>query len=71
MDIVDRIVSCRSFAEGNCPHQTLMERLYLIYQIFETEHLLRAKALCGQCGKGSSHMSLAAGPPDSSRCSAA
>ena len=54
MDIVDRINSCRSFAEGHCSHQALMERLYLIYQIFETERLVRAKALCRQCGEWSS-----------------
>jgi hypothetical protein len=61
MDIVDRLNSCRSFAEGHCPHQAQMERLYLIYQIFETEQLLRAKAFCLQCGKWSSHMPPAAG----------
>ena len=69
MDIVERINSCRSFAEGQCPHQALMERLYLIYQIFETEQLLRAKAYCHYCGDWSSRMSRAAEPPDRSRCS--
>jgi len=69
MDIVDRINSCRSFAGGDCPHQALMERLYLIYQIFETEQLLRAKALCRQCGECSSHASLASGPADRLRYS--
>jgi hypothetical protein len=69
MDIVDRINSCRSFAEGHCSHQALMERLYLIYQVFETEQLLRAKAWCRDCGDWSSRMSLAAGPPDKLRCS--
>jgi len=52
MDIVDRINSCQSFAEGHCRHQQLMGRLYLIYQIFETEQLLRAKAYCRYCGNG-------------------
>jgi hypothetical protein len=61
MDIVDRINSCRSFAKGQCPHQALMERLYLIYQIFEAEQLLRAKAFCCQCGEWSSHTSSASG----------
>jgi hypothetical protein len=61
MDVVNRINSCRSFAEEHCPHQALMERLYLIYQIFETEQLLRAKAFCRQCGESSSHMSFASG----------
>jgi hypothetical protein len=69
MDIVDRINSCRSFAEGHCPHQQLMERVYLIYQIFEAERLLRAKALCHQCGEGSSRMLSASGPPDKVGCS--
>ena len=61
MDMIDRINSCRSFAEGHCPHQAQMERLYLIYQIFETEQLLRAKAFCLQCGKWSSHMLFGSG----------
>jgi hypothetical protein len=56
MDIVDRISSCQSFAEGQCPHQVLMERLYLIYQVFGTEQLLRTKALCHQCGECSSRI---------------
>ena len=63
MDIVDRINSCRPFAQRRCPHQTLMDRLYLIYQIFETDQLLRAKALCHQCGECSSRMSSVSGPP--------
>jgi hypothetical protein len=57
MHIVDRINSCRPFAERRCCHQSLMERLYLIYQIFQTEELLRAEALCHTCGQWSSHMS--------------
>jgi ribosomal protein S27AE len=68
MDIVDRIDSCRSFAEGHCPHQALMERLYLIYQIFETKQFLRAKAFCRQCGGYASQMSLVARPPDRLGC---
>jgi hypothetical protein len=70
MDIVDRINSCRSFAEGHCRHQELMERLYLIYQIFETEQLLRARALCYQCGERCSRMSSASEPPDRLACCA-
>jgi hypothetical protein len=60
MDIVDRITSCRSFAERQCSHQSLMERLYLIYQIFGPEDLLRAEALCWRCGLWSAHVSRAA-----------
>jgi hypothetical protein len=62
MDIVDRISSCRCFAERHCAHQSLMERLYLIYQIFETEQLLRANRLCRQCGQWFSTMSLTPAP---------
>jgi hypothetical protein len=69
LDIVDRINSCRSFAEGHCPHHHLMERLYLIYQIFEAERLLRAKALCHQCEEYSSRMLSASGPADKLGCS--
>ena len=61
MDVVDRINSCRSFAEGHCSHQAQMERLYLIYQIFETEQLLKAEAFCLQCGQWSSHLPFASG----------
>lgn len=56
MDIVERIDSCRSFAERHCPHQALMERLYLVYQLFETEQLLRSEACCRHCGDWSSHI---------------
>jgi hypothetical protein len=56
MDIVDRINSCQCFAAGQCPHQVLMERLYLIYQIFNTEQLLRAQACCHDCGDWSSRI---------------
>jgi len=69
MHIVDRINSCQSFGEGHCRHQALMERLYLIYQILETEQLMRAKALCNQCGECSSHVLLASALPDTWRCS--
>jgi hypothetical protein len=61
MNVVNRINSCRSFAENQCPHQALMERLYLIYQIFETEQLLRANAFCPQCGERCGHMSSPSG----------
>ena len=71
MHIVDRINSCRLFAGGYCPHQALMERLYLIYQIVETKQLLRAKALCRHCGECSSRVSLVSAPADRLGCSTA
>lgn len=71
MDIVDRINSCRCFGDGHCPHQGLTEWLYLTYQIFPTEQLLKAKALCRQCGECSSHVSLASPLPDKLGCSTA
>jgi hypothetical protein len=54
MEIVDRINSCHPFAHGYCPHQALMERLYLIYQIFKTERLLKSEARCCDSGNWSS-----------------
>jgi len=63
MDIVERINSCRSFAEAHCPHQVLMERLYLIYQIFKTEQLLRSEARCRHCGEWSSRIVLKSAEP--------
>jgi hypothetical protein len=71
MDIVDRINACRCFGDGHCPHQGLMERLYLTYQIFPTEQLLKARAHCRQCGESSSRVSLASPSPDKSGCSTA
>jgi len=56
MDLVDRINSCSLFAQQQCPHQPLMERLYLIYQLFETEQLLRSETRCRHCGHWSSHI---------------
>jgi hypothetical protein len=56
MDIVERISSCRLFAQRQCPYQPLMERLYLIYQVFEAEQLLRSEALCRDCRAWSGHI---------------
>ncbi len=56
MDIVERINSCRSFAQRQCPHQPLMERLYLIYELFETEQLLRSETRCRHCGDWSNRI---------------
>jgi hypothetical protein len=39
MDIVDRIGSCRAFAEGKCPCQSLMERFYLVPQLMDPREL--------------------------------
>ena len=69
MDTLGRINSCRRFAGGHCPHQGLMERVYLIYQLFESEPLARAKALCWRCGKWSNRMSLVSGPRVRLECS--
>jgi len=71
MHIVDRINSCRAFAGGYCPHQGLMERLYLIYQILDTGQRLEAEALCRHCGECSSRASLASALADRLGCSAA
>jgi hypothetical protein len=69
MDTLGRINSCRGFAGGHCPNQALMERVYLIYQLFESEPLARAKALCWQCRKWSNRMSLVSGPRVRLECS--
>lgn len=72
MDVVDRINCCGSFAEGHCPHQAQTERVYLIYQIFETEGLLRAKASCVQRENGPATSRLRdGGPPHKLRCGSA
>jgi hypothetical protein len=55
-DIQDRINSCELFREGKCPHQSIMERVYLIPQILDPEELRRLERLCcacEQCAKSS------------------
>ena len=56
MDIVDRIDSCQSFAEGSCPHQEFVERLYLIYQVVRNQDLQRTEVLCRRCKGWSSRV---------------
>jgi len=63
MDIVDRIDSCQSFAEGYCPHQALMERLYLIYQVLRNQELLRSEVRCRRCREWSNRIALKSAEP--------
>jgi len=45
----DRINSCPFLAEGKCPDQLLMERIYLVPQIFTPEQLEECENLCCHC----------------------
>jgi hypothetical protein len=63
MDIVDRIDSCQSFAEGYYPHQALMERLYLIYQVLRSQELLRSEVLCRRCREWPNRIALKSAEP--------
>lgn len=49
MDLVERINSCRLFAQGKCPHQARMERVYLIFQIIGDGDVFESKAMCYLC----------------------
>jgi hypothetical protein len=40
-----------------------MERLYLIYQVFGTEQLLRSESRCRHCGDWSSRIVLKSAEP--------
>ena len=49
MDLVERINSCRLFAQGKCPHQARMERVYLIFQLIGDDDVFESKAMCYLC----------------------
>ena len=49
MDLVERINSCRLFAQGKCPHQARMERVYLIFQLNGDGDVFESKAMCYLC----------------------
>ena len=49
MDLVERINSCRLFAQGKCPHQARMERVYLIFQLTGDGDVFESKAMCYLC----------------------
>jgi hypothetical protein len=44
-----RITSCHSFRECNCPHQKVMERVYLIPQLIDPEELNEYQRQCLTC----------------------
>jgi hypothetical protein len=48
-DVQDRINSCNLFREGKCPHQPIMERVYLFPQALDPEELRRLERLCCAC----------------------
>jgi len=53
MDLQERINSCPSFAAGECPHQPLMERAYLIPQLMKHEELEACERLLCTCDRQS------------------
>ena len=63
MDIVDRIDSCQSFAEGSCPHQEFVERLHLIYQVLRNQDLQRSEVLCRRCREWPNRIALKSAEP--------
>ena len=49
--ISDRLDSCSLFRDGRCQHQLMMEKLYLIPQIFSVSILQKYGNTCSQCGE--------------------
>jgi hypothetical protein len=49
MDLQEYIKSCPSFAPGNCSHQLLPERAYLIPQLMKPEELEMCERLILEC----------------------
>ena len=49
MLVDNRINSCQPFAETRCPHQTIMERVYLFPQIIDTKDLSKHHSICLSC----------------------
>jgi len=45
----NRINSCQPFAGARCPHQTIMERVYLFPQIIDTKDLSKHHSICLSC----------------------
>jgi hypothetical protein len=49
MDVQERLSSCPSFGAGDCPHQLLLERAYLIPQLMKPEELKMCERLILEC----------------------
>lgn len=47
--ITHRINSCLVFAEGRCPHQLIMERVYIVPQLIASEKLREFQRKCLDC----------------------
>ncbi len=47
--IDDRLNSCPLFAKEKCPHQTIMERVYLFPQLIDTKDLSKYQSICLSC----------------------
>jgi hypothetical protein len=45
----NRINSCQLFSESRCPHQTEMERLYLIPQLLDADKIEAYENTCYPC----------------------
>jgi hypothetical protein len=53
MDLHEHIRSCASFATGKCPHQRLMEKVYLVPQLMKPQELEMCERLLRACESGS------------------
>jgi len=53
MSIEEKLMSCLLFADRKCPHQLLMERLYLVPQILTPEQFEEYENLCCPCTENS------------------
>ena len=41
---------CPYYAEGECPHSSLVDRTYLIPHLLSSAEVEEVKAICGKCG---------------------
>jgi hypothetical protein len=62
MDLQERISSCKYFAAGTCPNQTLMERAYLIPQLMDRSELARCEQLLCSCEQNLGSSAESGGP---------
>jgi len=47
--VLHNYLFCLLFAEARCPHQSIMDRVYLIPQIINASDLMRCQTMCWSC----------------------
>jgi hypothetical protein len=62
MDLQERISSCKYFAAGTCPNQSLLERAYLVPQLMDRSELARCERLLCPCERNLDSTAESVGP---------